>query len=101
MAPLLSGVVEDAFENGRGRLDVKLRGVVPIVRGRGAEIDRGEALRYLAELVWCPLALLQNTAVSYSEIATGRSHGHGRASCPQLRSMYSFAAHVVTRECVQ
>lgn len=60
MAPLVTGVVEDAYEDGRGRLDARIWGVVPVAHARGLEVDRGEAQRYLAELVWCPLAMVSN-----------------------------------------
>jgi len=68
MAPLLTGVVEDAFENGEGRLDARLWGLVPVAHGRGPEVDRGEAQRYLAELPWCPLALWENPELRFREV---------------------------------
>jgi len=67
MAPLVTGVVEDAYEDGRGRLDAKIWGVLPVAHARGLEVDRGEAQRYLAELVWCPLALVHNPELRYGE----------------------------------
>jgi len=63
MAPMVTGVVEDALEDGMGRLDAKLWGVVPVAHERGVDIDRGEAERYLAELPWCPLALTHNPEI--------------------------------------
>jgi len=60
MAPLLNVAVVDAYEDGRGRLDARLWRVLPLARGRGPTIDRGELLRYLAELPWCPLAYVGN-----------------------------------------
>lgn len=65
MAPLLTGVVEDAFEDGHGRLDAKIWGVIPLAHGRGLDIDRGEAQRYLSELVWCPTAFLHNPQLNF------------------------------------
>lgn len=67
-APLLTGVVEDALERGRGRLDARLWGFIPVARGRGPDIDRGEAQRYLAELPWCPHALRDNPALRFREM---------------------------------
>ncbi len=69
MAPLLFGSVVDAFQNGSGRLDAKMWGVVPIARGRGADIDHGEIQRYLAELVWCPMAFLHNPQLCYRQFS--------------------------------
>lgn len=65
MAPLLTAVVEDAYEEGHGRLDARIWGVLPIARGRGRGVDRGEAQRYLAELAWCPMALVHNPEIGF------------------------------------
>ena len=46
--------VVDALERGSGRLTVSAFGVLPIVRERGAALDRGEVQRALAELPWRP-----------------------------------------------
>jgi hypothetical protein len=67
MAPLVRAVVEDAYEAGRGRLDAKVWGVLSVAHARGPEVDRGEAQRYLAELVWCPLALTANAELRYGQ----------------------------------
>lgn len=71
MAPLLTGVVEDAYENGHGRLDAKMWGVIPVAHARGLEIDRGEIQRYLAELPWNPTAILHNPHLHFAEGADG------------------------------
>lgn len=68
MAPLVTGVVDDAYEDGHGRLDAKIWGVLPVAHGRGLEIDRGEAQRYLSELAWCPMALVHNPALHYRQL---------------------------------
>lgn len=68
MAPFVTAVVDDAYENHRGRLDAKVWGIVPVAHGRGVDVDRGEAERYLAELAWCPLALLRNQELRFREL---------------------------------
>jgi hypothetical protein len=40
-----------------------------VARARGPEIDRGEAQRYLAELVWCPLAFLHNDELEFRALS--------------------------------
>ena len=72
MAPLVTGVVEDAYVDGRGRLDAKIWGVLPVAHARGLDVDRGEAQRYLAELVWCPMAWLHNPGLQYRVLADDR-----------------------------
>lgn len=69
MAPLVTCVVDDAYEDGHGRLDAKVLGVVPVARARGVDVDRGEAQRYLAELAWCPMALVHNPQLRYRQIS--------------------------------
>ena len=68
MAPWVTAVVDDGYQNGRGRLDARLWGVVPLAHGRGLAIDRGERQRYLAELAWCPSAMLHNPQLQWRVI---------------------------------
>ncbi len=68
MAPLVTAVVEDAYEGGRGRLDAKIWGVLPVAHARGLDVDRGEAERYLAELPWCPQAFKQNSELQFEPL---------------------------------
>ncbi len=72
MRPVPVAVVVDAFAGGRGALVVRLAGLVPVARGRGPEIDRAEAMRYLAELPWVPDAILGNGAIGWEVLADGR-----------------------------
>ena len=44
------------LRSGAGALSVAAFGLLPIARGRGADFDRGEAMRALAELPWRPFA---------------------------------------------
>jgi hypothetical protein len=58
MGPLLSVRVMDAYQNGCGVLRARLLGVVPVARASGPEMDEGEMMRYLAEAIWYPTALV-------------------------------------------
>ncbi len=83
MAPLLTVVVEDAYEDGHGRLEAKLFGAVPVSKGApSVELDRGELLRYLAELPWNPTAVRDNPELHFDEAPDGRSRvwAHDEAS---------------------
>lgn len=67
MMPLVTAVVEDAYEDGHGRLEAKLFGAIPLMKAeRGVELDRGELQRYLGELPWNPMAILHNPNLSFA-----------------------------------
>jgi hypothetical protein len=83
MAPLVTAVVEDAYEDGHGRLEAKVFGVLRVAKGTpGIELDRGELIRYLAELPWNPLAILWNDALRFESRPGGeiRVWAHDEAS---------------------
>ncbi|ALC88912.1 hypothetical protein AM500_03180 [Bacillus sp. FJAT-18017] len=58
MAPFvkLSGL--DTYKNGKGKMDIKLLSIFPVVDSEGPEINSGTMMRYLAELMWFPSAAL-------------------------------------------
>lgn len=60
--------VIDCFAGAKGRIEVRLFGSVPMARAQGAEIDKGELMRYLAELAWAPHAFLYNLDLSWSPL---------------------------------
>lgn len=66
--PLAKILVLDAYVWGRGRLWVNLLSAIPVVRATGEDIDRSEAMRYLAELPWAPDAILENGALIWHQI---------------------------------
>lgn len=64
--PFNSMHVRDAFDGVDGDLSVRLLGVMQIAGAAPSpELNRGELLRYLAELPWAPDALLLNPALSW------------------------------------
>lgn len=63
--PLLR--VLDSFDGDDGRLALRLFGGVPMGGVEGPEAALGEGLRYLAELPWCPDAILTNRAITWQE----------------------------------
>ncbi|SIO05670.1 DUF6544 family protein [Vannielia litorea] len=72
LGPFCAFSVIDAYAGGRGRLVARLAGLVPVARAGGPEIDRSEAMRYLAELPWAPDAILANGAIGWQVLADGR-----------------------------
>ena len=67
-ARLVSVRVRDWYRSGVGGLDVRLWGVVPVVRASGERFARGEAMRYLAELAWAPQAMVANPALEWQAV---------------------------------
>lgn len=66
--PLLSAHVLDCYVNGEGLLDTRLCGSWPLAQLTGPEVSKGELMRYLAELIWAPHAMLHNPELSWREI---------------------------------
>jgi hypothetical protein len=65
--PLLSVRGGDSYWQGRGALDFKLWGVIPIVRNSGPEVDKSAAGRLAGEtVVWVPQALTPQMGVSWT-----------------------------------
>jgi len=58
--------VTDAYEEGHGRLTVKLGGLIPVQSLRGPEVDKGELQRYLASILLCPPILLNHPTLDWT-----------------------------------
>jgi hypothetical protein len=69
--PLVRVRVVDRYRDGEGLLVAKVWGMVPATRSSGPDTDRGEAMRYLAELPWVPQAMLANPELSWRELEDG------------------------------
>jgi hypothetical protein len=66
VGPLAMTVV-DGFGGGTGELRVSLLGI-PLQTQKGAETNVGEAMRYLAELVWAPQAIAANRELDWRAV---------------------------------
>ena len=65
--------VRDAFAGGAGHLSVRAFGLLPIVKSTPSrELDRGELMRYLAEIAWTPDAIFFNTDLTWREDSLDR-----------------------------
>jgi hypothetical protein len=58
MAPLVAVIGQDRFVAGKGNLEMRVLGVIPVANDSGADMDQGELLRYLNEIMWFPAAAL-------------------------------------------
>ncbi|WP_253737184.1 DUF6920 family protein [Halohasta salina] len=69
VAPLLSTRVVDAYEDGKGSLRAVVGSLVPVADAAPSPaLDEGELLRYLAEAVWLPTALLPEAGVDWEAV---------------------------------
>lgn len=69
LGPLAIRVV-DRVEGGQGLLEGKLLGL-RVVRAEGPDVDRGELMRYLAELPWNPGAIALHPGLRWEELEDG------------------------------
>jgi hypothetical protein len=67
IAPLVSLRVRDWYRAGDAGLEVRLWSL-PVMRASDEQVERGEALRYLAELPWAPQAFLLNSALEWRQV---------------------------------
>lgn len=67
--PAVPTRVIDLYKQGEGILRAQLLGVIPVASvGPNPEMNEGELVRYLAEAVWYPTALLPSQGVTWSAI---------------------------------
>ena len=59
-APGIHLAGRDKYEDGKGNMLIKLLSLFPVADAKGKEIDQGAMVRYLAEIVWFPSAVLSN-----------------------------------------
>ena len=60
--------VKDQFLAGEGHLEAKLLGLVLARPVASTDLNRGEVMRYLAELPWVPDAICHNPDLQWTEI---------------------------------
>lgn len=73
MFPGIAAHVHDSYIAGKGRLHAAILGLFTVAQLEGdGEIARGELMRYFAEMVWYPTALLPSQGVHW-EAVDGRS----------------------------
>jgi uncharacterized protein DUF6544 len=81
----------DALTEEGGRFDVRALGLIPIVRAdRSSALQRGQLMRYLAELPWAPDAILCNTELRWREDGADRlavSAGSGETAAEVVLSL--------------
>ena len=63
--------VVDALVDGKGILEARLFGSIPIAKATGPDVDHAELIRYLAELPWAPDATVFNSTLDWRENEDG------------------------------
>ena len=58
LGPLPVARARDMYAEGTGRMLVKVASLWPVVDASGEQMDQGEMMRYLSEMVWFPAAFL-------------------------------------------
>jgi hypothetical protein len=58
MVPLITIRGYDQYEQGTGRIEMSIHGLIPVASGAGGDLNQGAALRYLNEIMWFPTAAL-------------------------------------------
>ena len=66
-APLIHIAGRDKYWDGKGSMLIKLLSLFTVADSEGKEINQGTLLRYLAEMVWFPTAVL-NEYITWDEI---------------------------------
>lgn len=69
MAPLFHIVGRDVYTEGKGNMLIKFLSLFTVANSKGKEINQGTLLRYLAEMVWFPTAVVNNF-ITWEEIDT-------------------------------
>lgn len=67
MAPLLHFSGMDKYQEGKGKMSIKVLSLFSVVEAKGSEIDESTLLRYLAEMQWFPTAAL-NSYIKWDSI---------------------------------
>lgn len=57
----------DSYQNGHGRMRIKVLSLLPVVNEAGPEMDQGTLLRFLGESIWFPAAAL-NERIAWKQL---------------------------------
>ncbi|HJZ12003.1 MAG TPA: DUF6544 family protein, partial [Acidobacteriota bacterium] len=91
MAPLLHLAGRDKYANGRGHMLIQLLSLFPIADAKGATIDQGAPVRFLAEIVWAPTAALEDY-ITWEEMEPASAKATIRSGEVTASALFSFSA---------
>ena len=87
LGPLPVARARDMYAGGQGRLQVKVASLWPVADASGAQMDQGEMMRYLSEMIWFPAAFLAGN-ISFEAVDDSSARvtltDHGRTATGTL-----------------
>lgn len=91
MAPGIYAFVHDAYVTGEGMLHATLFGLVTVADLRGTpEVARGELMRFFAEAVWYPTALLPSQGVRWEAVDSSSAKATMKDGDTVLTMLFRF-----------
>ncbi|WP_009632068.1 DUF6920 family protein [Synechocystis sp. PCC 7509] len=96
IAPLLNAFVHDTYLLGEGNLHASLLGLFTLAKMHDTpELNQGELLRFLAEAVWYPTALLPSQGVVWEAINDTSARGTLTDGATTVSLVFQFNAEGV------
>ena len=87
LGPLVVVRARDMYADGTGRMLVKVASLWPVVDASGDQVDQGEMIRYLNEIMWFPAAFLADN-ISFEAVDDSSARvtltDHGQAATGTL-----------------
>ena len=94
LAPFVTIDVRDGYVQGRGSTEASLLHLVPVASAYGTpELNAGALLRWLAEAVWVPTALLPGTHLHWSPIDDLHARVTVRDGDTEASAEFEFNSH--------
>ena len=94
MASLVTIDVRDGYVQGRGSTEASLLHLVPVASEHGTpELNAGALLRWLAEAVWVPTALLPGAYLHWSPIDDLHARATVRDGDTEVSAQFEFNEH--------
>ena len=93
MAPAMNFFVRDAYAIGEGVLNAKLFGLLTVMEQPSTlELAHGELMRFFAEAVWYPTALLESQGVVWEAIDNTQASATLTDGTTTVRLVFQFDA---------
>lgn len=87
--PLLSGW--DWFIGGQGNLHMEVAGLATVADARSAELDQGELMRWLSEIIWFPQAALAR-CVTWEAVDENKARATAHSGGMAVNGLFHFGA---------